>query len=164
MLTPLNQFICDTCGEIINEPKEGWIEWISDIDEKNGKFIDHSFRIVHHFAHSPLAETKPDGCYQHQHALGRSDSHLHQFISDEYKMAHILKFLDIGPYHQPNYKGPSVRDMREYVEVMRRLTIPYYEEARQYWNEAQSDGYFADANEIWVYGASNLQTLIEQYS
>lgn len=164
MLKPLTQFYCDTCGEIINSPEEGWIEWISKYDETKQRDEIHSFRIVHHYSHSPIATETNEGCYKHTWTPGKSDAHLHHFISEDYKMANILRFLDIGPYHDPDYKGTGLTDMRQYVETVRRLTIPYYEEARQYWNEALADGFFNDANELWIYGVNNLKRLIETYA
>lgn len=163
MLIPLKQFYCDTCGEIINSPEEGWIEWISKYNEVSGLDDIHSFRIVHHYSCSPLASTKKYGCYQHTDEDGRSDVHLQDFICEEYKMANILRFLDIGSYHVPDYKGSGIVDLREYVEIVRRFTIPYYEEARQYWEEALEDGYFQDSNELWIYGVDNLKNLVEKY-
>lgn len=163
MLVPLKQFICDTCGEIIDKPEEGWIEWISKLDFDKGTREIHSFNIVHHYSYSPLATHTNEGCYQHQGKLGRSDNHLNHFINDDYKMANILRFLDIGPYLNPDYKGTDITDMRQYVETVRRLTIPYYEEARLYWQRALDDGYFQDASELWIYGVSNLKRLIEIY-
>ena len=163
MLTPLKQFVCDTCGEVINSPEEGWIEWISKLDlEKHTREI-HSFNIVHHYSFSPLIKPNNEGCYQHQGKAGRSDNHLNQFISDNYKMANILRMLDIGPYHNPDFKGTDITDLRQYVETVRRLTIPYYEEARLYWDRAEEDGYFDGSNEIWIYGVDNLKYLIEKY-
>lgn len=163
MLVPLKQFICDTCGEVVKKPEEGWIEWISKSDFENGIREIHSFRIVHHYSFSPLATSNNDGCYQHKGKIGHSDNHLNHFISDNYKMAKILGFLDMGPYHDPKYKGTDITDMRQYIETVRRLTIPYYEEARLYWETALEDGYFQDANELWIYGVDNLKRLIEMY-
>ena len=162
MLTPLTQYFCDTCGQVINNPNEGWIEWLSEYNEETGKEENYGFKIVHHLKYSPLAnEHRKRGCYQYDN--GAATWHLHQFIEDNYKMAHILGLLDIGPYHQKEYKGPTVKDMREYVEFVRRLTIPHYEEARKYWDEAVRDGYFGDSNEVRIYGADFLQGLIERY-
>lgn len=164
MLNPLTQFICDTCGEIINSPKEGWIEWISPWESEDDKRLCFDFRIVHHLTSSPLGINSNDGCYQHTDAIGRSDLNLDNFTNKETGMAHILKFLDVGPYHEQNYEGPYIKDMREYVEIIRRLTIPYYEEARLYWSQALEDGYFDDANEVWMYKTDNLKQLIGLYS
>lgn len=56
-----------------------------------------------------------------------------------------------------------VRDVREFVEFARRLTIPHYEEARKYWSSANSDGFFYGGNEIWIYLPQTLKSLIERY-
>lgn len=52
MLIPLKQFICDECGEIINSPGEGYVEWEEGIDQ-DGQFFAKGFRIVHHLPKSP---------------------------------------------------------------------------------------------------------------
>ena len=162
MLKPLTQFYCDTCGEIIDSPEEGWIEWIADYNDSLSYEI-HSFRIVHHFTHSPIALETNEGCYQHAGKSGRSDTGLRHFINDDYKMAYILQFLDIGSYHDPNYKGSKLTDMRQYVETVRRITTPYYEEARRYWDRAIEDGFFIDINDISIFGKHNLKRIIEIY-
>lgn len=163
MLPPLNQFICDTCGEIIQSPDDGWLEWVTETDDLTGKSETHSFNIVHHISSSPYASSSKDGCYQHGRKKGLRDLPLRHYIDENYKMAHILSFLDIGPLHQPKYKGTDLRDLREFVEIMRRLTIPHYEEARLYWDDAKADGYFSDSNEIWPYGIETLQEIISKY-
>jgi hypothetical protein len=163
MLEPLKQFICDTCHQVINSPEDGWIEWISKFSEDKERIESHSFRIVHHHSTSPQATPYNEGCYQHSRKIGRSDSHLHHFLDENYKMANILTFLDIGPYHDPDYKTTEITDMRQYVETVRRITIPHYEEARLYWEHAKEDGYFNGANQLWIYGVENLKILIEEY-
>lgn len=161
MLKPLTQFYCDTCGEIINSPEEGWIEWISKDMEQTHEV--HSFRIVHQHSYSPLASVNRKGCYQLEGKTGACDNHLNHFLNEDYKMVNILQFLDIGPYHDPDYKGSDIADMRQYVEMVRRFTIPYYEEARHYWAEALEDGFFMDSNEISIYEVNNLKRIIERY-
>ena len=164
MLKPLEQFICDTCGQIIEKPEHGWVEWESKIEGDPPRQEQWGFKIVHHSPHSPLkGEHKRDGgCYHYTHSSHRSDLHLTDFLGDN-QMPELLSFLDVGPYHDPDYSGPSIVEMREFVEFARRLTIPYYEEARQYWSDALSDGYFGDANEIWIYLPENLEALINKY-
>ena len=54
MLKPLEQFICDECGQVINSPKEGYVERESGTDA-NGKMFARGFRIVHAAYASPLA-------------------------------------------------------------------------------------------------------------
>lgn len=163
MLKPLTQFICDTCGEVINQPSEGWIEWLAWMNDAENKFEAHSFKIVHHHAYSPLVNNTNNGCYQHDDAIAGCAEHLHQFIDENYKTANLLMFLDAGPYDEPNYNGPMAKHLREYIEFVRRLTIPYYEEARLYWNEALAGGYFAETNETRMYGVDNLLGVIKRY-
>jgi hypothetical protein len=43
------------------------------------------------------------------------------------------------------------------------VQLPYYEEARFYWNDARRDGYFTGANEVWIYLPSTLKELIQLY-
>lgn len=160
MLEPLQKYICDYCGEIINSTEEGYVEWLSERDEKTGRSKYHGFKIVHHRPDSPNKDE--GGCYHYTHEPGRQDVHLRHFTG-EAKMAHILSLIDVGPYHDPGFRGPRVRDVREYIDFVRRLTIPYFEEARRYWHRAVEDGYFSDANEVWIYIPDNLRELIERY-
>lgn len=43
-LKPLEEFICDVCGEIINSPKEGYVIWRSDRDHDR---LQYDFKIIH---------------------------------------------------------------------------------------------------------------------
>ncbi len=79
-------------------------------------------------------------------------------------IAMLLSFLDLGPLHDPDGENvPRLEDLREFAELMRRLVVPYYEEARLYWAVAETDGFFDGANEVWVYLPDTLKTLIEEY-
>ena len=79
-------------------------------------------------------------------------------------MVNMLAFLDPGPFHVPKYRGPEVADLREFAEIMRRLFIPYYEEARRYWERARNDDFFDDPNEVWLYLSSTSQAIIARYA
>ena len=155
MLKPLEQWICDRCGEVIKKPKEGWVEWTTDSDTHQAS----GFKIVHHSAYSPRGR---GGCYHYTDHPGRSDDHLDHVI-EQTPMVYLLSFLDIGEHHDPDYRGPRVANMREFVEFARRLTIPYYEEARTYWSQAESDEMFVDANEIFIYLPSTLKAIVQNY-
>jgi hypothetical protein len=152
-LKPLEQFVCDTCGEVIESPDEGYIEWVDDKKAVN-------FNIVHHSLHSPLKPSR--SCYQHENAYGRSDTALRDFLG-AHGIVEMLSFIDVGDYHQRDYRGPTASDLREWTEVARRLFIPHYEEARLYWDRARADGFFEGANELWPYLPSTLELLIERY-
>jgi hypothetical protein len=152
-LRPLEQFVCDTCNQIIDSPEQGYIEWIDDKKARR-------FNIVHHSLYSPLKPNR--SCYQHEKAYGRSDTALKDFLG-VHGIVEMLNFIDVGDYHRPDYEGPDVGDLREWTEVARRLFIPGYEEARLFWDRARADGFFEGANELWPYLPETLERLIEQY-
>lgn len=148
MLTPLKQWICDTCGQIIESPEHGWLEWRQD---ENHKAFD--FRIVHHVVHSPYG---PDGdCYQSDEL----HNHLTRFVGED-GLAYLLNFLDPGHHISPDYTGPRVSDMRGFVELIRRLHMQYYEEARQFFDKASYDGFFRDVN---ILNPKELKVIIKTY-
>jgi hypothetical protein len=156
MLKPLEQWYCDYCGEVIASPREGYIEWLVEDD------IADAFRIVHHASASP--RRPGEDCYHHTAHRGRHDMHLDRCVGPA-GLPYLLSFLDLGPVHDPDEEHTvRVRSVREFVEVMRRLTLPYYEEARTLWGIATEGGFFdGGGNEIWVYLPDTLKTLIKQY-
>ena len=74
---------------------------------------------------------------------------------------YLLSFLDSGALLMEKYKGPRVKDMREFVEFIRRLTVPYYEEARLYFEHLSSDDDFI--LELSIYHEEELRKIIQKY-
>jgi len=87
---------------------------------------------------------------------------LNDFVGEE-GLIHFAYFLDVGPHHDPDYSGPQVVDFRGFTELFRRLHLPFYEEARKYWADAEESGFFSDANEIFIYLPSTLKKMIERF-
>ncbi len=146
-LEPLQQFFCDQCGQLIEEPEHGYVEW----------HIDNSgWHIVHHANYSPLQPEK--NCY----AGFDKTIALTRFLGPA-GMAYIIGFLDVGEHLPDVEKRIRAADIREFVEFVRRVTLPYYEEARQYWDEAKRGGFFEGANESWPYAPDVLKQVIERY-
>lgn len=81
----------------------------------------------------------------------------------KYLMPNLLTFIDIGPHHDPDGTYVQRVDKRSFAELARRLTIPYYEEARLYWPQAQEDGLFDGANELTMYTNDFCMNLIKKY-
>ncbi len=143
---PLTQWWCDTCGEPMNIA-DGWLEWI---DPNN---VPQGFRIVHNRAK----------CFHYTNHPHRSDNHLEYFLGPE-GLQKFLSKLDVGPILNPENKWPGkIGDMPNFVDTIRRLHIPFYEEARRYFAEAQGDGFFDGANEVYVHLPSTCEALIERY-
>ncbi len=43
-LIPLKQWVCDSCGGVIEKPEDGWFEWYTEMNLS----LDTGFRIVHY--------------------------------------------------------------------------------------------------------------------
>src|ERR1700704_3579748 len=146
-MKPLEEWICDSCGKIV-AAGGGWVEWLSGSATAAGP---HSFRIVHH----------QPSCHRHTHAFDRADLHLTAFLGAP-GLQIFLSMLDVGPLLSPSAE-PHQPEMRSFVDTIRRLHIPYYEEARRYMAEAQSDGYFGDQNEVSVFLPETCKAIIARY-
>jgi len=144
-MEPLQEWICDTCGRV-TDIDDGWLEWLSP---KTGP---HSFRITH----------RKDRCFKHTDHNDRSDMHLEEFVGAN-GLQGFLAMLDVGPILDPRGPRPDPPETRSLVEVMRRLHIPHYEEARQYFNQARADGYFSDHNEVSIFQPKTCRAIIERY-
>lgn len=149
-LIPGKQWICDACGEIIEKPEDGYVQW-----KRNSDLQIEDFVIVHHLPASPRKKLK-NGCYIYD-----CDCDLESFLGIK-GLVELQALIDPGPYHMPEYK-PMVKDIRKWLDFYKRLQLPYYEEARQYWRRAMNDGYFGDSNEIYIYLPINLKRMIEYY-
>jgi hypothetical protein len=160
-LEPLQQWICDECHTLIEHPDHGHMEWIVDARERAS-----GFRLVHEDRRSPRtpgdAPATSTRCYRYAGHPRRHDLDLTQFLGAD-GLVEMLAFLDPGREHVPTFDGPRVRDVREFVEVFRRLHLPYYEEARLYWDRAHQDGFFGDMNEVLVFLPFTLKSLVEKY-
>lgn len=149
-LIPLKQWYCDTCGKIIEKPEDGYVQFHYNEDHVYDDFI-----IVHHAPESPLRKHGRD-CYKYH-----SDCELKSFLGT-HGLVEVLALLDPGPYHTPKFKE-RVINVRKWADFVRRLQLPYFEEARIYWERASADGYFGDSNEIYIYVPDKLKSMIEHY-
>ena len=149
-LEPLKQWICDTCGEIIQSPDEGYVQFIDK--NRDGKWDD--FVIVHHASASPLANT----CYRD----GYSDLNLSAFLGTD-GLSNLIGLIDPGEFYFKELRVPRTSNFRKWVTLVRRLQTPYYEEARLYFGKAKDDGLFAGVNEVAPYKEEFLRNIIETY-
>lgn len=163
MLQPLKQFICDECGGVISKPEDGYVEWISKFDDEKGEFISSGFRIVHHFTKSPLKNNNSEGCYKYGNKKNRSDSHLDYFMEDVNNT--LASFLDTGFINNPSRENRnSIVDFPEFVDFSRRLTVPYYDEARKYFNDIYNDADHCGFSSESIFREEKLKSIIEQFS
>lgn len=155
MLKPLEEWICDECGEVIQGAENGYLEFLSDQDHR-----PFEIRLVHTVPASP--RQRGDGCFAHTEDLRRGDVPLIDFVGPD-GLVHLLSLIDYGPVLQgPGELRPGVRDS-SWTEAVRRLHVPHYEDARQYFASAKANGEYADHNEYSPYRQECLQRVIDEY-
>ena len=155
-LIPLQQWQCDVCGELIQRPEHGYLEWLNYSDGRR-----YGFRIVHHAPHSPRRANGKD-CYYTRAERG-GDLDLPRFTGPV-GLVKLLSWLDAGQEFDAAYRGAGVADLREWVLLVKRLYLPYYEEARQYLPLAKESVEFGHINEAFFYSPDTLRSIIEAYT
>ena len=169
-LKPREQWICDTCGQVIEAASEGWLEWLESKDS-SGTYKKHGFRIVHHQSYSPRNPNRPElrpsnaaSCYSYENHPGLvADYHLDHIVGP-HGLAVLLGMIDKGPLIEAAFDGPGVMDLRDWVELVRRLAVPHYEEARRYVVQASRDGFFEGMSDHAIYAPATLETVVEKYA
>ena len=164
MMKPLEQWVCDTCGRLIESPDQGMLEW--SVDELG---VASGFRIVHEPGASPLPESGGTGGCQYRTDEVES---LHDWPLSMYLgpagLSELLTFLDSNPYLEPDYRGITFHNGREFANLIRRLHLPHYEEGRLYWEEALADDeeyavYIHEGSGSAPFKIEKLKELIERY-
>lgn len=156
MLIPLKQFYCDTCGEIINRPEEGYTEWIDEEGYCNG------FKIIHHKLYSPLNNKE---CSQYINKKGIIDGSLSLDRMISLGASKLLTFLNDGDF-TGQYTRSRVKEkhLQNFTDFFSRLTIPYYEEARKHFNEAESQMFCRKLCGMDIYDPSTLEKIVRKFS
>jgi hypothetical protein len=128
-------WLCDTCGGKINSPGEGLVEWYSFNDDE-GVLKHSNFRLVHEESVSPLKrlKLKRKGCefdlYRGEfRAKGTIENRpLAEFLGADGLMR-LLSLISDGNF-----------PVAEIVRMIRRLHVPGYEMAKDFFGAAASDG------------------------
>ena len=139
-LIPLKQWICDSCGEIIEKPEDAWFEWYLDRNTSS----ETGFRIVH--------ANRTSCRYDDRQLEQQNKSPLDLPFSTVTWPDGLGALLYLTEH-------TSFADIKEFIDIVRRLHIPYYEEARQYWKQAEKDG-LLDGSE---YTIKALLAIINRY-
>ena len=143
-------WICDCCGDEIKDASHGWVEWLTKNDD--GKRSSRGLRLVHHFVHSPREgqnKCQYDGNFEYKkddYAL--SDTDLKSFLGPGGLM-HLLSML---------FDDEAPKD--EIVEIIKRLHIPGYENARSHFATAISDGAFEPNTKPGFYNMRDIEATL----
>lgn len=158
MLEPLKQYVCDTCGRVIEDPADGVVEWLEKTNSE-GRYVASQFRIEHR--DSPMSNDL-SVCMHHRHNSADCDVDLDLYL--ETAQAQLCSLLSPISYQDPRGTGKSlIDDHYEFAEFTRRITIPYYEEARQYFPLMEQNGEMRENSEILFFTEENLKGIIEKY-
>ncbi|MGL5378965.1 hypothetical protein [Clostridium sp.] len=152
MEKPLSKWYCDVCGELIERPEDGYVQF----NRNNPNYNFDDFIIVHHYPASPLKDKRKNGCYKYH-----SDLNLIYFLGDEGRV-YLLSFLDKDLYYHSNPDVQAV-NLREWNDLFMRVQVSYYEEARRYWDKALADGYYDDSNDFIMCSQANLKSIVLKY-
>lgn len=146
-LVPLGQWYCDSCGKVISSPDDGLLEWYQDSLGNHERGKDKGFRIVHNDDKCAYDSRK-----MYLKGKSTSDSHLESFIGPD-GLSELLVFIGLD----------KVEDSSEFVDIIRRLHTPYYEEARKYHSIAEQDGYFEGENPLTRYLTETSEYILSNY-
>ncbi|MBH8609383.1 hypothetical protein [Thermoactinomyces sp. CICC 10521] len=147
-LEPLRQWKCDACGGIIEKADNGFLEWLW-VDETNQ---EGNFRIVHKSRKCNYREN--DHLYLSK-GMGVKDLGLEYFVGPD-GLSELIGFLN----------ERNLKDETEIYELIRRLHVPYYEQARQYYDVAEEDGLFDGTGEQSAYRYSQrvILDILDRYA
>ena len=136
---------CDTCGDAVETVETGWVEWMSQIGSKSTN-PRHNFRLVHHAVPGKKCQynsrTFPEG-------TGLGDLPLAYFLGNDGLM-NLLEYLS---------DSPSSAD--EIIELIKRLHIPGYEEARSHFDHAIRAGVFEPNTKPGFYSLADIQRTVD---
>lgn len=145
---PLTTWICDTCGGTIDNPGRAIVTWRDDHDLRAYEFL--------------LVHKNIDGfnCDPGSLAGFSSSLDLDGLLGVD-GAAWLLALLSAGPLKEPSDFMPRVKDFDGFVDLFRRLHTPWYEEARQRFNEGSVRDQLSDANEVLPYTERVLKAIAE---
>ncbi len=152
---PLQAWLCDVCGELVtSHSNNGLVVWRTD--RTGGGFRDHDFKIVHKTIDS---DPEPQRCDPGTAQGYNSSLDLDLFLGSN-GLAMLLSWLSIGPL-KGGGSDPRVANMDEFVDFVRRVQTPYYEEARSRFDEETTHHWLGDANEYAPYLPETLRSIAD---
>lgn len=147
-------WFCDVCGDEIRSTDDGWVEWIS-LSDGEGRRRGRDLRLVHHRPASPLRGTLAARCQFHErneHARDGgivNDLPLKSFLGPDGLMRLLAMIAE--------ERAP--RD--EVLEMIKRLHIPGYEQARLHFVEAVAEDVFEPNTLPGYHHGDQIQAVLE---
>jgi len=122
---------CDSCGQPIQEADHGWVEWIEFATGSPKHGTGRDLRLVHHVPHSPSGASQINQKCEYAADEGLVHDVSLTSVQGPNGLMLLLTLLSDG-----------VLPKEEVLEMIKRVRIPGYENARLYFSAAISAGVF----------------------
>lgn len=144
--TPLTRWRCDRCGDLIEGADKGYVIWGAHRHNNTG------FEIIHQGRCDDKSKT-------HSAAL-------RDFLGPN-GFAYLTSLLTDGivrTEHTEMTREPlsRVHDINQFTDFMRRVQLPFYEEARDYLRTSEAWDRLYDANEYLPYTQDFLRDVVAE--
>lgn len=142
-LRPLEQFVCDVCGDLIENVEDGYVIYRCE------NYRDCGFKIIHQGRCDDNKAPKSEALKEFLGARG---------------LIMLTGFLSPGPIiinltHPEIDESPKSLD--EFTDFFRRVQVPFYEEARQKFNQPGLLHEFHGDNELFPYFEETLRDICD---
>jgi hypothetical protein len=142
LIEPLTRWTCDDCGHDVSSTN-GLLMFQNDPTES---FLAYEFRIMH-----------ASGCQPDSDSTVTDE--LESYLGED-GLATLLGYLTAGPGRADEH-GIAVRDMDEFVDLIRRLHTPYYEQARKRFSDPLIAETLRNDDRWHPYCPANLRMIAE---
>lgn len=143
-LKPLEQWICDHCGEVIESSREAYVIWHPE--DQDGRLVRSDFRIIH------------QGRCDDENLI--SSAPIRDFLGVD-GIAYLTSFLTLGPALGASSDRGVNND--QFADFFRRVQVPYYEEARRKFQDPEVKHYLQGSSEVATYLQEDLKKIAEEF-
>lgn len=147
---------CDQCGKPILSVDDGWVEWLNGDIKDGWEGTSHHLRLVHIVSASPERGRLKHACYHDTDywfaAKGYTvaDLPLSEFVGPD-GLVTLLAFI----------ADKRFSDQNEVLEMIKRLHIPKYEQARPHFESAIAGGAFEPRTAPSYYDQDELGAVLK---
>jgi hypothetical protein len=142
-------WLCDICWEPIPSVGVGLVIW-----QESKERPMHDFKIVH-------KTIDPWRCWDRAEAAGYRSSEEIDACTGVDGLTNLLSWLSLGPLDAAtqgrNRTHVASEDLDDFVDLVRRLQIPYYEEARRRFGDQEVHEELAGVNPVYPYTVARLR-------
>lgn len=145
-----NTWICDSCGQAIEDVSHGWVDWL--LRKDGDKYVGRDLRLVHHCsAHLGLeakCQYRERTEYEHDGSI-LNDLPLKNCLNTD-GLITLLSFI-----------ARDELPTAGVLEMIKRLHVPGYEQARLHVDDAISENVFEPNTMPGFYSTHDINAVLE---